>query len=38
MNVISFISECNKFYSDIKSEFEIEPYLNLVENTATKMP
>ena len=32
------ISECNKleFYSDIKSEFEIEPYLNLVENKSHK--
>ena len=28
------ISECNKleFYSDIKSKFKMEPYLNLVEN------
>ena len=32
------ISECNKpeFYSDIKSEFKIEPYLNLVENRSHK--
>ena len=28
------ISECGKleFYSDIKSKFKIEPYLNIVEN------
>ena len=32
------ISECNKlkFYLDIKSEFKIEPYLNLVENRSNK--
>ena len=32
------ISECNKleFYSDIKSKFKIEPYLNLVENRSHK--
>ena len=32
------IIECNKleFYSDIKSEFKIEPYLNLVENRSHK--
>ena len=33
------IGECNKleFYSDIKSKFKIEPYLNLVETNPTKM-
>ena len=32
------ISECNKleFYSDIKSKFKVEPYLNLVENRSHK--
>ena len=32
------INECNKleFYSDIKSKFKIEPYLNLVENRSYK--
>ena len=32
------VSECNKleFYSDIKSKFKIEPYLNLVENRSHK--
>ena len=32
------ISECNKleFYSDIKSDFKIEPCLNLVENRSHK--
>ena len=32
------IGECNKlkFYSDIKSKFKIEPYLNLVENRSHK--
>ena len=32
------ISECNKpeFYSDIKSKFKMEPYLNLVENRSHK--
>ena len=32
------ISECNKleFYSDIKSKFKIEPYLNLFENRSHK--
>ena len=32
------ISECNKLelYSDIKSKFKIEPYLNLVENRSHK--
>ena len=32
------INECNKlkFYSDIKSKFKIEPYLNLVKNRSHK--
>ena len=32
------ISKCNKleFYSDIKSTFKIEPYLNMVENRSQK--